>query len=225
MDNRVSPDPALWLPEVPLELEQVVFVSGGRFLDQMIRSGGGILECSQRMSIAPQTTSRWVHRPPGVVFGAPRTTGCYRSLWHGYPPPFPALDRVLEELVGDGESYLRRLVGQEGWKSAYDRLLSSDGFGVECLGFLESEFGEACRAVQIPRTSGKRLWRHCRYPQQWRALDRLCIWLLGDRFLRSLLMSGSCAVRRPVPFEALQCLLAEVRQGTFDGIDGSGCVD
>jgi len=202
-------------PTVPGDFEQVVLTHGPSTLRWLVQEAGGTVRASETSKVAVQTMSRWLTRDPGPIFGAPHGAGSYRSIWHGYPSPFPALDRMVEELIDPQNSFIGVLVDRDGWEGAYKIMFDEQPFGLEILGLSALEFREACEAVGVPRTTASRLWDGCRYPKQLEAIDRLALSVCSQRWFILLLSHTSHPDRLPIPLGALQCLVSEIRQGTL----------
>lgn len=180
------------------------FLSHGPFvLQSVIREVGGQTRASDRAQISPATLSRWMSSTPGAIYGPRRDGRSYRSLWFGYPPPFPGLDRIVEEILGPGSSFIGTAVERWGIRDTSSWLRCADGFGFYAMSFdreavertaerygaalpiLRGEdpwedrlqdrvlFGAADR-IGLPRESLRRWMNRIRYPRQWQALDRIC---------------------------------------------------
>lgn len=201
---------------VPGDLEQVVLTRGPRILRELVRGVGGVGRAARTAKVSTPTVSRWLAREPGSVFGSPREGGSYRSIWYGYPSPFPGMDRAVEELIGPDQSYLGALVDRYGWERTWRHLRSGRGFGLDLLDFEEHEVAEACDAVGIPRTTRTRWWTGHLYPKQWRALDSIAQQAVGTGWIEAVL-SVKLSVRRAIPKSALACLIDEIQHGTLVG--------
>jgi hypothetical protein len=95
---------------VPPNLEQVFLLRGPTVLRALVDGCGGPVRAREISGAATATILRWLSEPPGRTFGPRAEMASYRSIWFGYPPPFPSLDRVVEIAIGPEESFIGCMV-------------------------------------------------------------------------------------------------------------------
>lgn len=199
-------------PGVPPELEDLTLVQGPRIFHWLIERCQGKMRAEALAGVSHSTMSRWVHSKPGQAFGQrhdTQTCRSYSSIWFGYPTPFPGFDRLVEEVFGEDKSFLGVCIERYGLKSTLISLRASRGFGLEMLELTDRQILNASRAVELPGATRRRWLSGVRYPVQWRALDALCMHVLGWSWLETLLWVRPVALPRRVSKEALLCLIEE----------------
>jgi hypothetical protein len=194
--------------KVPSELERVVLSSGPFVLRSLISENGGISSSARISNTSKLTLARWMNYEPGAVFRGRQDNKIWRSIWPGYPSPFPALDRMCEELYGEESSYLGELVERTSWETAFKVLRSKDGFGMSSLRTDRNEFREICQSLQIPKSTELRLWSGVTYPMQWRALDDLAMAVNSEMWIVTVISHPS-PISRKIPKPALDCFIAK----------------
>lgn len=196
-------------PTMPAELEELVLVQGPRIFTWLIDRCGGKMAAEQIADVSHSTMSRWVNSQPGQVFGQRKDRRAYRSIWFGYPSPFPGFDRIIEEIHDEDTNFLRLCVEKHGLSIALHHLRSDHGFGLEMLDLDQGAVIDACDAVQIPPATRRRWMCGVLYPKQWRALDALCDHVVGLSWLETVLRVRPITLPRRVAKEALLCLIEE----------------
>jgi hypothetical protein len=196
-------------PEIPAEMEELFLVQGPRIFMWLIDQCEGKMNAERAADVSHSTMSRWVNSQPGQVFGQRQDMRSYRSIWFGYPSPFPGLDRIVEEIGGYDQSFLGGCVRRHGLKRTLAWMRGHRGFGLEMLGVSDDQVVQACAAVSIPAATRRRWRRGVPYPKQWRALDGLCHHVLGLTWFETVLWVRPSTIPRRVSKEALLCLIEE----------------
>ncbi len=194
---------------VPDSFEDHVMVQGPSVFACLVSEVGGRAAAIEASGLASSTWARWLQRSPGHPFGPGGRSSMRRSLWFGYPAPFPGLDRCMEQICGPESSFLQVLVGQKGWVGAYGVLEKPEGFGLVDVGVTWPDIE---RLEFIPHTTRRRLFSSSTMSKSLVCLDRLaraCGRLGWFEAVASY--QGSPARVRAVPMVALRALVESVR--------------
>jgi hypothetical protein len=192
--------------EIPEHLEDLVHEVGPFTLANLVEKTGGLVSAAELAQVSVGTLSRWMDHVPGKAFcGRREKQRTHYSVWPGYPPPFPILDRVTEELFGT--SFLAALRNEDRSISWCNQILHDKLFGIRNLGIHKDEFIEACRAKRIPSSTRMRIWADLSYPNQLEKLDRLSIAMEGRSFLMLVIRQGAPPKHRKIPKRQLHCLV------------------
>lgn len=196
---------------VPDHLEEVFLVRGPRIFGMLVQECGGKIRAGQIAKVSHSTMSRWVNTKPGTLFGHRRDMRCYRSMWFGYPSPFPGFDRITEEIFGHETSFLGVSVQARGLPTTMRWLRGIDGFGLEMLDVPAKEIIDASNAIGIPAATRRRWDTAVLYPKQWRGLDNMSMHVLGTPWITAVLDSSTDdSLPRKVSHDALSCMVGMV---------------
>lgn len=197
--------PATHPLRLPVDLEQVILARGPSVLQRLVSDAGGVVRAARICGISRVAVARWTNCPVGETFGR-ATTGDHSAIWMGYPNPWPALDRVTEQLTTPPISFLTAL---ERAKPGIVRATCAgrDRIGLHQLRLPPDQISSAAAIVGIPRTSARRLISGVEYPRQWMALDRLSLSVARLSWLELVLDTDPQRLRRPAPAGALGVLL------------------
>lgn len=205
----VRPDAGSNRPLIPAETEELFLLQGPRLFNWLIDQCGDKAEAESIAKVSHSTMSRWVNGRPGQVFGQRQDMRSYRSIWFGYPSPFPGFDRIVEEIYGEDQSFLKVVVDRYGMLRSQRWLRGFRGFGLEMLDVEPEVLVKACDAVGIPAATRRRWYSGVTYPKQWAALDLLCRHVIGLSWMESVLWVRPGTLPRRVAKEALRCLIEE----------------
>jgi hypothetical protein len=196
-------------PNVPDNFEEFFLVQGPRIFNWLVQECGGKMGAELTAKVSHSTMSRWSNSPPGQVFGQRQDLRSYRSIWFGYPSPFPGFDRICEEIYGEGTSFIGYCIERHGLQKTLRWLRGRRGFGLEMIDASEEQVLVACDVVGIPAVTRRR-WRHgLRYPKQWAALDLMAKDVVGLSWLETVLRVRPDTMPRRVSHEALVCMVNE----------------
>lgn len=173
---------------IPDHLEEVFVVWGPPTFSRLIETAGGKIRASKMAKVSSSTMSRWSQSPPGVQFG--QRVGTYRSLWFGYPSPFPGLDRIVEHIRGPKHSFLGEAIKKHGLASALSQIKDPSRFGLQMLDLHQSEILDAANDIRIPAMTRRRWTTGTPYPKQWAGLDHLAQKIDGTSWLHSVINHG-----------------------------------
>jgi hypothetical protein len=194
---------------LPADLEDIFMRRGTAVFEHLIESAGGITSAARTADLRPQTLLSWRSQGPGDVVGRKPRYEPYRSLWIGYPPPLPAMDRIVERCREDGAGFLRALEDKHGSLSAAMTWLRSPGrrFGLLDTGIDQEKLTSAGKG-RIPATTFYRILASKNpYPEVWRHLDLLAMADGHEGFLEAVLSCASWRIRSSIPKGALAVLI------------------
>ena len=195
---------------VPDHLEEVFLVRGPKVFERLVQDCGGKMMAGKVAGVSHSTMSRWINTPLGAIFGPRKDMRCYRSMWFGYPSPFPGLDRIAEEMYGNEKSFLGKSIEIRGLTETMRWMRCRTGFGLEMLPLSFKEITGACRKVGIPAATRRRWCAGVLYPRQWYGLDALAGDVDGVSWLESVLRtSDEGFLPRKVSSEALACMAGD----------------
>jgi hypothetical protein len=186
-------------------LERRILAVGPAVCAGMVHEVGGIKRAGAIMGVSFMTLVRWLYEIPSRdVCTAGK--GC-SSCWPGYPAPFPALDRVVELVLGREESYLGQLCTRRGCSVAeiLDWMLRNE-FGFISLELSKDVLSEAIGRCHLSATTARRLMSSCSYPRQLSAFDALARHCGHRTWLEAVLFTDAGSIRHEVPQAALLCL-------------------
>lgn len=196
---------------IPEHLEEVFVVWGPPTFRRLVRENGGKIRASDIAGVSSSTMSRWAQSPPGVPFGQRRDMRSYRSLWFGYPGPFPGLDRIVEEICGFEHSFIGDAVARYGVEQALEKMRRPDSFGLQMLELENSDIVRAANSIGIPSNTRRRWTSKTPYPRQWAALDRLAETVDRTSWLESVMAQGETRMRsRKVSAGGIACIVQSV---------------
>jgi len=156
--------------------------------------------------------SRWMNMDPGSLFGQGGTMRLYRSIWFGYPSPLPGFDRIVEEVYGPDDSFLRLCVKRHGLKRTMQWMRGGRGYGLEMLDIDPDALRNAANDIGIPAATRRRWQSGLTYPTQWASLDRLARAVTGMSWFETVLRIRPSPVPRTVSVESLRCLIDDALQ-------------
>lgn len=191
---------------IPPDLEQVVLLRGPPVLRELVHEAGGLRHAARAAKTSSLTLRRWMdegERPDGFCSAG---TADHHSLWAGYPPPLPSLDRVVEVLT-DTEPHTFLGYIEEMTPGSVNRFTGGTPFSLSMICGDEGMIEKAFEQAGIPRTTARRLSGDIPYPRAWATLDNLALHVRRQRWLECVL---SCDPRRlpaPLPDEALAALI------------------
>lgn len=181
--------------------------------DSVVREAGGKAAAAKLAGVSCSTMSRWISNQPGEIFGPRKDARQWRSLWFGYPSPFPGLDRVVEEVLSEETSFVSACADKFGIQETIRWIKGFRGFGLDRLGLPDREIDKVCRSLGVPSVTSRRWRGGLHYPLQWRHLDRLCQRLGLGTWLEHVLVCNAPNPPRKVSREALCCMLREIEVG------------
>lgn len=191
---------------IPPNVEQVVLLRGPALLAELVRLAGGVSKASSAAGVARITLTRWMRtgeRPSG--FCSPGTAD-HHSLWAGYPPPLPGLDRVVEVLLDkEPSSFLSEIEKRR--PGAAEAFAIGTPMSLREICSDDSRIREAMKIAQIPRTTAQRMLDGVEYPSAWRSLDGLSLHVHRQRWLESVLSCDPRALTAKIPPRGLLALL------------------
>jgi hypothetical protein len=215
---RITSTPGVSMPRRPLasnmldipdHLEEVFLVRGPRVFDWLVVEAGGIVKASEITGAACATLSRWMNAKPGELFGPRKDARSYRSMWFGYPTPFPGLDRIVEEIEGEHQSFIRMSVEKRGFRETLRWMRGSRGFGLEMLDLNQAAVLSACESIGVPVATRRRWHSGLKYPVQWRHLDTLSAHVTHRSWLETVISVSLDIVPRRVSKSALRCMILD----------------
>jgi len=193
-------------PKIPSGLEEMFMVHGRHIFLWLIERAGGRMKAERIAKISSATMSRWLNAEPGSLFGQGGKMRNYRSIWFGYPSPYPGFDRIVEEIDPD-KSFLSICVERYGMIRTMAWMRDPYGFGLEMLELPFEDLRDAANIVGIPAATRRRWTSGVSYPTQWRSLDRLCRRVVGLSWFETVLYVRPRPTPRTVSNEALRCLI------------------
>ncbi len=194
----------------PANLEQAVLLAGPQVFAALVRDAGGLSAAARLAGSTRGTLSRWItSRPFARSFGAGvRDARHYQSVWFGYPPPLPGLDRVTEAILGADVSFVGALSLR--LENPVRELALSDSFGLEWI-FSSAQITEGLAEAGIPPSTARRWRRHLTYPSQLQVLDRLSLEMCERRWLHLVLEATQRDLVEPTPPAALRALILHLK--------------
>lgn len=158
------------------------------------------------------TMTRWLesgdrldgYRSPG--------TADHHSLWVGYPPPLPLLDR-LSELSTDPEAgFIHTMTTRkpgmlELWASGARELRVDEVLPGADLSSAPAQLG-------ISHANLSRISDTVPYPREWERLDKLCLSTVRMRWLEAVIRWDPRTITAQIPAEALVVMFATIGVGS-----------
>lgn len=201
--------------DIPPGLERTVLLRGPAVLDEMIRTVGGVVSASRVMEVSVTTLTRWIQQAPSPD-KCSRVSSGHRSIWPGYPSPFPGMDRVVERMHGPDASYLGALSSRFGSLSETMETIRRRGWvSLLSLDVNRKVLSGAISGCGAPSSSSRRWIDGVRYPRQLSSLDRLAQQVGHPSWFEAVLLTSAASLGHPVPAGALLCLVAEMLE---DGV-------
>lgn len=189
-------------------LEETFLLHGPPLFHWMLDQFPTRLDAQKAAGVSHSTLSRWVNSKVGKAFGQRRADiTVYRSIWVGYPSPFPGMDRLCEEMYGSKESFLGHLIQRSGMRYVMRMLRRRPGFGLEDLQCDHEDLLAAADRVGIPKNTVRRWTFDQTYPSQWKALDGITRKILGMTWFEAVLFVRPLPRASVVPPQAIRSML------------------
>ena len=196
-------------PEGLESFEEMALLYGPQLFLWMVSRYNLKLDVEKVARVSHATMSRWLNAEAGKVFGQRHDVRSYRSIWFGYPSPFPGFDRIVEEMYGGSDSFVSIIVDKYGLKVARRWMKQRVGFGLEMLDVPSPDIFAAAERAGIPYPTTRRWMAGRAYPSQWSALDLISSDLLGVSWIEALIYVRPSSLPRRVPQEALRRMVEE----------------
>ena len=206
----------------PENLEQAILLAGPPVLESLIRDAGGLSAAARIGGTTRATLGRWLRsNPVAGSFGAgSRGWSSYQSVWCGYPPPLPGLDRVTEAILEADTSFITALSAR--LDDPVRELALNGHFGLDML-FTPDQIRFGLAESQVPPSTARRWRSQLSYPVQLRVLDRLSLNLRERRWIHLVLELRPAEIVERTPPEALGVLLQHLCvRGVLDASGRTG---